>query len=123
MEIFFAAILTIALLIASSLLSELSQTVSRICLITSSALVLWISIGLSMHKQNKKFIKTIPVHIQDKIAFSVFEDKLINCSEKFNIQFNTSDSIYVYEEIDTWILGLKWSGGDYFYNFKKSPSE
>jgi len=119
MNIFFLVFLLVALLICAFATNDEYNTASNILFSICVAIILWGAFAVSNHEQKNKFVCKTPVYIQDKIAFSVFKNQLINCSDKFNAQFKQGDSICVFEEIDTWTNGIKWSGEDYLFRLDK----
>ena len=119
MNIYYLVILIFAFLFLGFSLYEDYEKISRIIFSICIAILLWGTFAMTNHKQNMKFVYKIPVYIQDKIAFSTFKNNLINCSDKFNAQFKQGDSICVFEEIDTWVNGTKWSGGDYVFRLER----
>lgn len=80
---------------------------------------IWISTAFSLHEQKVKFVKTKPILFEENIALIINENEIINCSKEFKQQFKTGDSIYIFKELDDWVIGIKWSGGDYVYKLKK----
>lgn len=119
MQIFHLVLILIVLIIAAACLAEFSANTSRVLISIFGLGIIWASFSFTVEKKEQKYMQKIPVCFQGKIAFSTYEDKLINCSEKFKIQFNPSDSIFVYQEQDSKELGLKFSGGDLIFLTKK----
>ena len=93
--------------------------VSKILVLIILFCGIWISLAYTRFEQKKRYLKAVPVLFQNDIAFSVHENNLINCSKDFKKQFKPGDSIFIFQEIDTWIMGLKWNGGEYVYNTEK----
>ena len=77
--------------------------------------IIWACIAGTSLQQKEKFVYKIPVLVYDRIAISVHKSELINCTEKFKIQFTSGDSICVFQEKDTWIAGVKFDGGKYIF--------
>jgi hypothetical protein len=119
MNIFIVIVFCLVLALLSIALSENNPGLSKIFLATLILVGIWISMSVSLENKKEKFVKKIPVCFQEKIAFSTYENNLINCSDKFNMQFKPGDSIYVFKEQDTWMLGIKYSGGDLVYKINK----
>lgn len=119
MNIYFLTILFFISVFSGFSFYDNYEKISNIMFSLCVAILLWGTFALTNYEQNKKLISKTPVHIQDKIAFSVYRSILINCSDKFNVQFKQGDSIYVFEEVDTWVNGIKWSGGDYVFCLNK----
>jgi len=119
MNIYALALIVSILLVISSLISESRETISGLIFSVCVAVFLWGTFALSEYKQKNEFVCKIPVYTQDKIAFSTFKNKLINCTEKFDSQFKPGDSIYVFKELDTWVYGIKWSGDGYIFKLYK----
>lgn len=98
---------------------ENNPVTARIFVLTGISLTVWLCLGVSQANENKKFLYATPVIFQGKIAFITDEQKLINCSEEFKVQFKPNDSIYIFKELDSWALGIRWSGGSIQYNLNR----
>jgi len=119
MSIYLLVFLLVVFLFSAFATNDEFEFISNILFSLCVAGVLWGAFAFSNYEQKSKFVCKAPVYIQDKIAFSIFKNNLINCSDKFNAQFKQGDSIYVFEEVDTWINGIRWSGGDYLFRLDK----
>lgn len=95
--------------------SDNTETFSKICYSIFALSLIWFCAAFSLERREEKFIKKTPIHFQDKIAFITYEDKLVNCSEHFKMQFNSGDSVYVYKKQDDVSLGVKFEGGEFIY--------
>lgn len=123
MNIYLIVFLLFACLVAAFATNDEFDFLSNILFAVCIAVVIWGAFAISNYEQKNKFVCKTPVYIQDKIAFSIFKNNLINCSDKFNAQFKQGDSIYVLEEVDTWVNGIKWSGGDYLFRLDKDSKK
>lgn len=119
MEILHLILILVVLIIAAAVLSEYVANISRVLIAIFGLGVIWATFAFTIEKKEQKFIQKVPVCFQGKIAFSTYEDRLINCSDIFKIQFNPGDSIFVYKEQDSKELGLKFIGGDLVFLTKK----
>lgn len=119
MAIFHLVIILIILIISAAIFSEYSANTSRVLIAIFGLGAIWATFAFTIEKKEQKFIQKVPVCFQGKIAFSTYEDRLINCSDIFKIQFNPGDSIFVYKEQDSKELGLKFIGGDLVFLTKK----
>lgn len=112
-------IILAATLFLCGLFYENFPTVSKISILLILICVIWLSLAYTRYEQKKRYIKTTPVLFQDDVAFSIHENNLINCSKDFKKQFKPGDSIFIFQEVDTWVMGLKWSGGEFLYKTEK----
>jgi hypothetical protein len=119
MDILFLVIISAIFAIASAATSENNVYLSRIFLSLLFLGIIYISLVLSLENKKEKFILATPISFQGKIACIAYENQLINCSDKFKIQFNTGDSIFIFQEQDDLKLGIKFSGGDFVYKTSK----
>lgn len=111
MYIHFIVIVMVLMVILSAILFDNYPNISRVLIAILMILVIYTSMALTRLEQKEKLITAVPVQFQDKIAFSIYKNTLINCSKDFDMQFKEGDSIYVFEDLDTWCMGLKWDGG------------
>jgi len=119
MEILHLILILAVLIIAAGILAEYAVNISRVLISIFGLGVIWGCFAFTIEKKEQKFIQKVPVCFQGKIAFSTYEDRLINCSDKFKIQFNPGDSICVYKELDCKQFGIKFIGGDLVFLTKK----
>lgn len=88
---------------------------SKICYTITVIIIIWGSMALTKENKEQKFISKTSVKFQDKIAFITHENNLVNCSEKFKMQFKPGDSVYIFQEQSAYVYGIKFEGGDFIY--------
>ncbi len=120
MDIILLVIILIMLAIVSAVLHDNYANLCRFGFLIIMLSIIWISLSISLNTTKETLLRKVPVHFQDKIAFSTYENNLINCSDIFKIQFNPDDSICVFQKEDTWTLGIKYQGGDLVYKNNKN---
>lgn len=116
----FVFTLIVLLLLSVVFTYEHAPVFAKTAMLVIVSLIIWMSLALTRHEQKKKFICKIPIQFQKKVAFSIHENKIINCSDNFNAQFKPGDSVSVFKEVDTWVCGILWKSSDYVYT---APTE